>query len=449
MTEELTTRLAQIPKLRVVSRTSAQSYFGARKPASQIAKELNVDAIVEGGVMRSGQHIRISAQLIYAPADRHLWAQTYDRNLRDVLELQEEISGAIARQVRLSLQDRTGNQAQDHSINPDAFDLYLQARYHANYLTPNDTDKAIALLERAVGIDPSFAPGFSELARAYRQKAFYFSTEPEPWQERAFVSVEKALSLDPNLADGHLARGFLLWSHYQHFAHEAAIKEYRRALDIDPNLDEAHHQLGNVFMHIGLLGRALDEMQKAIALNPENSLAQFHLAVAEEYSGNYSEALKGFERTKVFANPSLWTFEKAFTLHRMGQTTEAASLTSAYLSAHSADDDGGLVASMNAVILAARHQSTQAQRYIDMARSTRPRVLIHFHHTAYNIAAAYALLGMPSEAVPWLKKAADDGFPCYPLFENDRSLDPIRSNPEFKRLMTDLREEWVRYQRTL
>lgn len=327
MTEELTTQLAQIPKLRVISRTSALRYVGMKKPASEIAKELNVDAILEGAVMRSGQRVRISAQLIYAPADRHVWAQTYDRDLRDVLRLQEEISGTIARQVRITLQNRTASQIQAHSMNPEAFDLYLQARYHSNYLTREETDKAITLLERAVKIDPSFAPGFSELARAYRQKAFYFSAEPNLLQERAFVTVEKAISLDPNLADAHLARGFLLWSHYQHFAHEAAIQEYRRALDLNPNLDEAHGQLGNVFMHIGLLSRAVDELQKAVTLNPQNSLARFHLAVAEQYSGNYSEALKGFERTKDFANPSLWTFEKASTLYRMGRVAEAASLT--------------------------------------------------------------------------------------------------------------------------
>lgn len=449
MTEELTTQLAQIPKLRVISRTSALRYVGMKKPASEIAKELNVDAILEGAVMRSGQRVRISAQLIYAPADRHVWAQTYDRDLRDVLRLQEEISGTIARQVRITLQNRTASQIQAHSMNPEAFDLYLQARYHSNYLTREETDKAITLLERAVKIDPSFAPGFSELARAYRQKAFYFSAEPNLLQERAFVTVEKAISLDPNLADAHLARGFLLWSHYQHFAHEAAIQEYRRALDLNPNLDEAHGQLGNVFMHIGLLSRAVDELQKAVTLNPQNSLARFHLAVAEQYSGNYSEALKGFERTKDFANPSLWTFEKASTLYRMGRVAEAASLVNAYLAAPLKDDDGGLIASMNAVLLAARNQPREAEHYIDVARTNRPRALIHFHHTAYNVATAYALLGRPGEAVSWMEKAAADGLPCYPLFESDRSFDRIASDPRFKRFMTNLREEWQRHDRTL
>jgi tetratricopeptide (TPR) repeat protein len=282
------------------------------------------------------------------------------------------------------------------------------------------------------------------LARAYRQKAVYFSDEPEPWLERAFVSVEKALSLDPDLADAHLARGFLLWSHYRHFDHEAAILEYRRALVLNPNLDEAHHQLGNVFMHIGRFDRALDEIHKAVAENPDNAMAEFHLAVAQEYAGNYAEALKGYEHTAGFANPSLWTFEKASTLYRMNRCAEAASLVRNYLSSHPKDDDGGLIVSMNAVILAAGGQASAALRYIDLARTAKPKALIHFHHTAYDIAAAYALLGR-REAVRWMEMAAVDGFPCYPLFESDPSFTRIRSDPDFKRFMETLRQEWERY----
>lgn len=124
-------------------------------------------------------------------------------------------------------------------------------------------------------------------------------------------------------------------------------------------------------------------------------------------------------------------------------------MVSAYLAAHSTDDDGGLVASLNAVILAAGNRPREAQRYIELARITQPRVFIHFHHTAYNIAAAYALLGRPGEAVSWLERAAADGFPCYPLFKSDRSFERIASDPGFKRFMTNLREEWLRYDRSI
>jgi TolB-like protein/DNA-binding winged helix-turn-helix (wHTH) protein/Tfp pilus assembly protein PilF len=445
VTEELTTRLAQIPSLRVVSRTSSERYSGVKKTASEIAKELGVDAIVEGAVIRSGQRIRITAQLIYAPGDRHLWAQSYDRDLRDVLELQQDISVAIAQQIQRNLQDSAGPAAHSHIVNPEAFDLYLRASFHSNRITRNDTEKAIALLEKATALDPSFAQAFSGLARAYRQEAAYFSGEPEQLRERAFVSLEKALLIDPNLADAHLTRGFLLWMPDRHFAHEAAMKECRRALELDPSLDEAHHLLGNVLMHIGLLDKALAELREAVALNPDNVPAQFHLAGAEAYVGNYDEALKGFERTKGFANLSLWTFQKASTLYAMGHRAEAASTLSEYFTMHPGEDDGGLVASMNAVLLAANDQPQEALRFITMARAARPNALVHFHHTAYNIGAAYALLGRQSEAMPWLQKAANEGFPCYPVYASDRSLDGLRSYPDFQQFMSKLRSQWEVY----
>ena len=447
VTEELTTRLAQIPSLRVVSRTSSEHYSGLKKTTSEIAKELGVDAIVEGAVERSGQRIRISAQLIYAPADRHLWAQSYDRDLRDVLELQQDISVAIAQEIQRKLKDSTGPSAHSHTVSPEAFDLYLRARYHSNRITRDDTEKAIALLEKATALDPSFAQAFSAQARAYREDAAYFSGEPEQLRERAFVSLEKALLIDPNLADAHLTRGFLLWTPERHFAHETAMKECHRALELDPNLDEAHHLLGNVLLHIGLFDKALAELREAVVLNPDNVPAQFHLAVAEEFVGNYTEALKGFERTDGFANLSLWTFQKASTLYTMGHRPEAAAVLNHYFTMHPEEDDGGLVASMNAVLLAANDQPQEALRFITMARAARPNALVHFHHTAYNLGATYALLGRQSEAMPWLQKAANEGFPCYPVYANDRSLDKLRSYPDFQQFMSTLRNQWDVYKK--
>jgi DNA-binding winged helix-turn-helix (wHTH) protein/tetratricopeptide (TPR) repeat protein len=330
----------------------------------------------------------------------------------------------------------------------EAFDAYLSARYHSGRVTAPDTEEAIALLEKAVTVDPSFARGHAELSRAYRQKAFYFSDDPEPLQKRAFVAAEKALALDPGLADAHLARGFLLWSNYRHFDHRGAIQEYRRALELDPSLDEAHHQLGNVFMHIGLLDRGAEEMRRAVALNPTNALAQFHLAAAQEYLGQYEEALQGFARTEGFANPSLWIFEKASTLYRMGRLAEAATVLSAYLSSHP-ENDGGLVLSTNAVVLAATGYAKEAERDIAAAQTAKPTMLVHHHHTAYNIAAAFALLGRRPEALLWMRRAAEEGFPCYPLFARDASFARIQNDPTIRRFMTRLRGDWDAYRESL
>jgi DNA-binding winged helix-turn-helix (wHTH) protein/tetratricopeptide (TPR) repeat protein len=330
----------------------------------------------------------------------------------------------------------------------EAFDAYLRARYHSDRLTALDTEEAIALLEKAVTVDPTFARGFAELSRAYRQKASYFSDDPERLQESAFVAAEKALALEPELADAHLARGFLLWSSYKHFDHRAAIQEYRRALELDSSLAEAHHQLGNVFLHVGLLEEAADELRRAVALNPANTLAQFHLAGAQEYLGQYEDALQGFARTEGFANRSLWTFEKASTLYRMGRLSEAAAVLAAHLSSH-AEEDGGLVVSTNAVVLAAMGKTRESERDIAVAQAAKPKALVHHHHTAYNVAAAYALLGRPKEALLWMRKAAEDGFPCYPLFARDESFARLKDDPGVRQFLTNLRAEWHAYRRSV
>lgn len=238
-----------------------------------------------------------------------------------------------------------------------------------------------------------------------------------------------------------------IWTPERHFAHEAAIKECYRALELDPNLDEAHHLLGNVLIHIGLFDKGLAELHEAVALNPDNVPAQFHLGVAEQYVGQYDEALKDFERTEGFANRALWTFEKASTLYAMGHRAEAASTVNKYLAMHTGEDDGGLVARMNAVLLAGNHQPQEALQFITMARSGRPDTLVHFHHTAYNIGAAYSLLDRKSEAMPWLQRAANEGFPCYPVYASDRSLDKLRNYPDFQQFMSKLGMQWDIYKK--
>ncbi len=449
ITEELTTGLAQLGSVRVVSRTSAMQYKETNKSAAEIGRELNVDAVIEGAVVPSGQRLRITLRLIYAPTDNHLWARSYDGDLKDISALQNEISADIARQIRARLrpQDQTSF-AQTHRTDAEAFDLYLHARFYSNHVNKVDTETAIKMLEKAVAIDPGFAKAYAELARAYRQEAFYFAPEDAEWQERAFVSVEKALSLDPYLADAHLARGFLLWTHYQHFDQQGAVQEYRRAIELNPNLDEAHHQLGNVFMHIGLFDKGFEELNKAVALNPSNALAQFHVGAALRYRGDYEQALTVFERTKAFANPSLWAYEEALTLFRLGRRAEAAVVVREFLKARP-EDDGGLLTSTKALIEAAENHTANALEDLSAAKNANGKGFIHFHHTAYNIGAAYALMDQPQPAVMWLQAAAEDGFPCYPLIQKDPSLDRLRHDPNFLKLMAKLRDQWNRYQATM
>jgi serine/threonine protein kinase len=331
-----------------------------------------------------------------------------------------------------------------------AYDTYLRAKVNLKSENPAQIDNAIGLLKQATSIDPNFAPGWAELARAYNIKSFYFSAtdaEKKQLNEDAAVYVEKALSLDPNLAEGHFARGIILWTHANHFPHEAVIQSYRRALDLDPNFDEAHHQLGVVYFHIGLLDKGLAELQKATSINPSNTMARFRFGVIDMYRGKYEDAYMIFKSTPLTSNPSLWAFQCATALWRMGRPAEATQLLDDYLQKYPRDE-GGAGTSVKAMMLAKdgkyREAEAAIQRSIEIGRGFG-----HFHHTAYNIASAYALMNQTELAIKWLQAAADDGFPCYPFFANDKNLENLRKDDRFIALMAKLKQQWEHYQATL
>jgi len=331
-----------------------------------------------------------------------------------------------------------------------AYDSYLRAKVNLKSENPAQIENAISLLKQAISIDPNFAPGFAALARAYNIKAFYFSApeaEKKQLNEDAAVFVEKALSLDPNLAEGHYARGLILWTHDNHFPHEAAIQSYLRALELDPNLDEAYHQLGVVYFHIGLLDKAWAELEKATSLNPSNTLARFRFGVINMYRGQYDDAYAVFKGTPLTSNPSLWAFQCATALFRLGRPEEATQLLDDYLQKYP-QDEGGVGTSVKAMMLAKAGKNREAeaaiQRSIEIGKGFG-----HFHHTAYNIASAYALMNQTELSVKWLQDAADDGFPCYPLFANDTNLENLRKNERFIGFMAKLKQRWEQYQATL
>jgi len=326
--------------------------------------------------------------------------------------------------------------------NPIAQDYYLRARVNISNENSASNEAAIKLLENAIAIDPGFAEAHATLARAYHIKSFYFASkgEKEKLEEDAAVQVERALALNPDLAEGHLARGMVLWSHENRFPHEQAIESYRRAIALDPKLDEAHHQLGVVYFHIGLLDQARSEIEKAVALNPGNTLARLRFGVIDMYRGRYEDALTIFKSTPLKKNPSLWAFQSANSLSHLGKEDEASRLLDSYLAQYPGDQ-GGVGTSVKAVILAKRGKRQEAEALIGRAISLGEGYG-HFHHTAYNIASAYALMKQPEQALKWLQIAADDGFPCYPLYADDPYLDSLRSDPRFELFMKKLRERW-------
>jgi tetratricopeptide (TPR) repeat protein/tRNA A-37 threonylcarbamoyl transferase component Bud32 len=332
---------------------------------------------------------------------------------------------------------------------PDsAADMLLRAKVLMKTENREDNENAINLLKRAVAADPNFALAWAELARAYNSKSFYYAPEQgKQLDADAQFADEKALSIDPNLAEAHLARGVLLWTHSNRFPHEQSIQAYKRALVLNPNLDEAHHQLGLVYFHIGLLDKAWAEIQKAVELNPSNTYARFRFGVVDLYRGKYEDALAIFHSTPLDKNPSLWAFQTATALFQLGRTDEATALIEEYLSKYP-KDEGGVGTSVKAMILARAGRAREAEGAIKHAIEIG-NDYGHFHHTAYNIASAYALMNEPEPAIKWLQYAADDGFPCYPLFDNDANLTSLRKDERFVAFMAKLKQQWERYNATL
>ncbi|MEA2239250.1 MAG: eukaryotic-like serine/threonine-protein kinase [Thermoanaerobaculia bacterium] len=332
---------------------------------------------------------------------------------------------------------------------PGVNDAYIRAKVNVTDENPASNDKAIKLLESVVAADPKFAPGYAALARAYNIKSFYYAPADQKAQldENAAVAVEKALALDPNLAEAHLARGLILWTHENRFQHEEAVRSYKQALALNPDLDEAHHQLGLIYLHVGLFDKAQQELNAAVRLNPGNTLARFRLGVIEMYRGRYEAALSAFKMTPLRKNPSLWTSNTAEIMWRLGKSDEASRLIDDYLRDNPRDEGGG-VTSVRALMLAQSGKSKEAEEAIGRAIRLG-RNFGHFHHASYNIAAAYALLHRPAEASQWLQVAADDGFPCYPVFNRDPALNPIRDDPRFVLLLKRLKVQFENFSRSL
>jgi tetratricopeptide (TPR) repeat protein len=326
-----------------------------------------------------------------------------------------------------------------------AYDLYIRGKVKAGSDNREEVEGAIKILEQAVSIDPNYAEAYATLAVAYNTKSFQFASESERKQlnENAEVAVEKALALNPDLAEGHFARAVVLWTHAKRFPHEQAIQEYKRALALNPNLDEAHHRLSMVYSHIGFLDEAQRELKTALALNPNNTPARFRASVYDYYQGKYEEALATLKTVPSDVSRALVSRVTADTLLHLGRTTEAEALVEDYLRSYP-EDEGGNVTSVKAILLAKAGKEKEAQKFIERAIEIG-QGFGHFHHTAYNIATAYAIMNKPDEALRWLQNAADDGFPCYSYFEIDHDLDNLRKDPRFIDFMTKGKIHMDRY----
>lgn len=422
--------------------------------ARRLAQELEVRPSAETqALLASVREREVAVAPIALPAPTPALASRKWRVPRPVVIALAAFATALVLLVGFNAGDWRGGFEQRENVpvlptgNLEAYNLYLQGKIRVRHESREDDSVAATLFERAAALDPKFAAAQAELARAYVLRVSQFAPDDSSALERAQVAAEKALRLDPNLAEAHQAQASLMWGTVGGFAHERAIREDQRALALNPNLDRAHQQLGNIYLHIGLLDAAVEELKKTLAITPRDDNALRRIAEARAYQGQYAEALSILRQVPPEANRPLWTYETALVLLHLGRSDESFTVVQRYLKAHP-DDRGGVVTSARAVWFALAGDAPRAQRDIQTAVE-KGRGYIHFHHAGYHIALAYALLHRPDSAVHWLRAVADGGFPCYPLFERDPFLNNIRSDPGFVAFLREQKAQWERYRATL
>jgi DNA-binding winged helix-turn-helix (wHTH) protein len=331
-------------------------------------------------------------------------------------------------------------------VRSPAYDVYLRGKVKGASVKRYETEAAIQLLEQAVAIDPNLAEAYAHLARARIRMAFNFCAESERGRflEDAEVAIEEALNIDPNLAEGHFARGLLIWTPWNRFPHEQAIQAYKRSLESDPYADETHHQLSMVYGHIGLMDEAMESVKIAIKINPNNTMARFRMSNYLAWQCKPVQALAVLKTVPSDVSPLLVERIRAESLIQTGRLDEADAIVDDYLR-REPEDNAGSFTSVKGLLFAKRGERRQAEEAIERA-AAGPRGFGHFHHTAYNIASAYAALNRLPQAVKWLETAIDDGFPNYTYISIDPNLDNLRDHTEFIRVLANLREQWSYFQ---
>ena len=428
MTDELITDLAQISALRVISRTSVMVYKGARKPLPQIARELNVDAVVEGTVLRSGDQVRITAQLIDAATDKHLWSQSYEGGLRDTLALQNRAATAIADQIRITLTPREQAALKNGKVvNPEAYESYLKGRYFWNKRTADGLKAALAYFKQAIEEDPKYAPAYSGLADAYALLGDwqYAVMTPKEAFPKAKTAATQALELDGALGEAHNSLAFVLdgfdWDL------QSGGKEFQRAIELNPGYATAHHWYA---WHLSLLGRydeALAEMRKAQNLDPLSLIINADLAeillLAHSYDDSIQQSRKTIEMDPNFAMAHN-QLAQAYLQKHMYDEAVAELKRAVELSAGSPT----CIANLARAYALSGKRTDAVKLLSDLKNGSHPG-----HSNASEIAAIYASLGDTDQAMTWLEKGYEERFNPGVLLRP--GFDPLRSDPRFKNLV--------------
>jgi serine/threonine protein kinase/TolB-like protein/Tfp pilus assembly protein PilF len=429
MTEELIATLGKFSALRVISRTSVMQYKGAHKPLPQIGRELNVDAVVEGSVLRSGDRVRITAQLIHAPTDRHLWAESYEGDLRDVLALQSRVAQAIAREIRVALTpEERGNVANTRPVSPAAYEAYLKGRHYWNRM-PRKVKEATAYFEQAIEKDPGYALPYTGLADSYATMATWEigTVSPQEAMPKAKAAALKALSLDDTLSEAHASLAYVKL-HYD-WDWPGTEKEIKRAIEVNPNNANAHHWYSHYLMTTGRVRESLTESKRALELDPLDPYMNGHMSWHYYYAHQYDQVVQ-LCRELLEMNPNL--FWQRFELGRAyEQKTMFEQAIAELQKALAISDENTFAISGLGHAYASSKQRAQAQKLLEQLKDLTTRRYV----APSDFALIYLGLGEKDETFKWLQKAYRERCWYMVMLNVDPRLDELRADPRFQDLV--------------
>jgi TolB-like protein/DNA-binding winged helix-turn-helix (wHTH) protein/Tfp pilus assembly protein PilF len=434
MTDELIAHLAKIRSLRVISRTSAMEYKGTHKPLSEIAHDLNVDAVVEGTVLRSGDRVRITAELVQVATDRHLWAETYESPMGDILTLQNQVATAIANEIRIELTPAEQEQlATTHAVSKESYEDYLKGRYYWNKRSEQDLNKAIQYFQLATEKDNQSALAYAGLADCYSiiGSAIVGTVPSGQVATKAKVAALKALELDNTLAEAQTSLATVRFNYDWDWT--AASNGFQRAIDSNPSYATAYQRYSLYLMALGRTQQSLDEINRARQLDPLSISMNFSLGwrlyMAHQYNAAVVQLRNTLDMDPTFALPRMVLGQ---TYEQMGSYDPAiAELQKAVVNSHSSP----MVLAALGHAYAVANRKAEAEKILNqMAEQSKDKKYV----SPFYFASVYAGLKRNEKALDYLEMAYQDRSNGLVFLKVDPQWDTLRSNPRFEVLLKNL-----------
>jgi TolB-like protein/tetratricopeptide (TPR) repeat protein len=441
LADAVVNRLGATGKVVVRPTATVMRYAGASAEWTAVAREMNVDVVVEGSVQKLGPRLRVLVQAHQVKDLATIHSSKHDGGMDELFDLQDQIAEAVCSIFVTQKTSGPVSQPSPPTRNALAYELYMRATDRLLRVSKWDAQSAIDMLTQATERDPTFSDAWARLAQACVQMGVVFDSDPR-FLSMAEDAVHKALTLDPANADAHCAQGQIEWSPAHSYQNRTALRALNAALKINPGCHPAQVWRGLVFLHLGLYTEARQGLEEALAAHPEDARTLVFLGHTAQYQGNYEEADDFITRAWRADPGSIWP-NLLFPILPLYQGRPVEALEKLRVARQMLPEEPILV-SAEGLVAAYEGDFKKAEQLADEALKN-PRTMLHTHHLWHYAAGVFAMCGKPEKAVHWLRRCAEMGLPNYLLFGSDPHLRALHNRPEFLELMGRLRQEYAQY----